>query len=142
MGKAKILNVMQWHHLQQNVLIELQIVKVQASHARASGERIGSAAWHEQAQQRDTQATSPSTSPLRVGSTSMADRDLQHTSDGGVWDRAASQPAVKHNQLLTACLQQPGGAGDSVQSFHLAAVTSESGADQTFTVLQHTCGIV
>ena len=62
----------------------------------------------------DTQATSPSTGPVRVGITSMADRDPQHTSDGDLWR-------------------------GSVQQYHLAT-TSEPGAAQTLKVLLHTWG--
>ncbi|CAK0784014.1 hypothetical protein CVIRNUC_007217 [Coccomyxa viridis] len=54
------------------------------------------------AQQMDAQPTSPSTGPVRVGITSMADRDLQHTTDGDLWR-------------------------DSVQHHHLATTTSEPG---------------
>ena len=98
---------------------------------RAGGEQISPAAWHEQAQQMDTQSTSPSTGPLRVNSTSMADQDPQHTRDGELWDRAASQPVAKHNQLLTACLQPHGSTGDPAQSLQSATITSEPGGDLT-----------
>lgn len=96
---------------------------------RAVGEGISPAAWHEQAQQRDKQDTSFPTGSLRAGSTSMAERDPQHTGDGELWNRAASQPVTKHDQLLTACLQHP---GDFV---HFATIASEPGANQTPRVL-------
>ena len=80
-----------------------------------AGETVIGVAWHEQAQQMDAQPTSPSTGPVRVGITSMADRDLQHTTDGDLWR-------------------------DSVQHHHLATTTSEPGAAQTLRVLLHTRG--